>query len=205
MIRNQVATIVRWRRLGFVALLLTVPGSLHAQDPEQNKALARQFYEHVWFSPHTAAVSELVAPEYVIHDVGGIDGFREPARAQQDIADFFWANGTMRGTIDYQIAEGDLVATRWQWDYAPRAWWMKALMLGGRRPIPVINVFRIEDGKIVEIWNHRHDIDVGFRANVLQAKGFVAGLAVAVLFGLTRRWWRRRGQRRMTVAAANAL
>jgi predicted SnoaL-like aldol condensation-catalyzing enzyme len=184
------------------ALLVATPGFIRAQDPEQNKALARQFYQEVWFSPRTAAVDELVAPAYVIHDVGGLDGVQEPASAQRDIADFFWANGAMSGTIDYQIAEGDLVATRWHWDYAPRAWWMRMLMLGGRPSIPVINVFRYEDGKIVEIWNHRHDIDIGFRANVLQAKGFIAGLLVAGLFGILRRWRRRRRERRPALEAA---
>ncbi|HLV25048.1 MAG TPA: nuclear transport factor 2 family protein [Gemmatimonadales bacterium] len=192
MTRNQVVTAFRWQLHAILVMLVAVPGYLHAQDPEQNKALARRFYQQIWFSPQTATVSEMVAPEYVIHDVGGIDGMHEPAGAQQEIADFFWANGTMGGTIDFQIAEGDLVATRWQWDYTPQSWWMKALMFGGRTPIPVINVFRIEDGKIVEIWNHRHDIDVGFRANVLQARGFVAGLVVAMLFGLGRRMLRRR-------------
>jgi predicted SnoaL-like aldol condensation-catalyzing enzyme len=191
-----------WRCLSLVALLATTPGLIRAQETERNKALARQFYQEVWFSPHTAAVDELVAPTYVIHDVGGLDGLQEPASAQRDIADFFWAHGTVSGTIDYQIAAGDLVATRWHWDYAPRAWWMKLLMLGGRRPIPVINVFRYQDGKIVEIWNHRHDIDIGFRANVLQAKGFLAGLLVAVLIGALRRWWRRSRERQLAPEAA---
>ena len=117
------------------------------------------------------------------------------------MADFFWAHGTMRGTIDYQVAESDLVVTRWQWDYTPRSWWMKVLMAGGRRPIPVINVFRIQDGRIIEIWNHRHDIDVGFRANVLRVKGFVAGLFVASFLAFVRGRWRRRGDRRPAASA----
>jgi hypothetical protein len=25
--------------------------------------------------------------------------------------------------------------------------------------LPIINVFRLRDGKILEIWNHRHDTD----------------------------------------------
>ena len=201
MTRDLAAATVRWKCLSLAALLLAIPEITRAQDVEQNKALARRFYESVWFSPHTEAVRELVAPEYIIHDVGGLDGAREPASAQQEIADFFWAHGTMRGTIDYQVAESDLVVTRWQWDYTPRSWWMKVLMAGGRRPIPVINVFRIQDGRIIEIWNHRHDIDVGFRANVLRVKGFVAGLLVATLFAFGRGRWRRRGDRRPAAAA----
>jgi predicted SnoaL-like aldol condensation-catalyzing enzyme len=199
---DMLAATVRWRNLGLAAMLVAAPLVSRAQDIERNKAIARQFYESVWFSPNTEAVHDLVAADYIIHDVGGLDGVREPASAQKDIADFFWANGTMRGTIDYQVADGDLVATRWQWDYAPHAWWMKVLMAGGRRPIPVINVFRIQDGKIVEIWNHRHDIDVGFRANVLRTTGFIAGLLVAAVLTFGRRWWRRRGERRAAAGAA---
>lgn len=173
-------------------LLLLLPSLSNAQDPEANKAIARRFYENVWFARNPAVVNELVAPEYIVHEIGDLKGIREPASEQADIADFFWQNGAMSGSIDFQIAEGDLVATRWQWEYAPRSWWMKATMFGGRNPIPIINVFRIQDGKIVEIWNHRHDIDIGFRANVLLAKGFLSGLAVAFAALLIRRVWRRR-------------
>lgn len=180
------------RGWAFALSLLLVPNQGAAQDPEANKAIARRFYENVWFANNPEVVNELVAPEYVVHDIGGLEGVREPASAQAGIADFFWQNGTMGGRIDFQIAQGDLVATRWQWEYAPRAWWMKATMLGGRSPIPVINVFRIQDGRIVEIWNHRHDIDIGFRANVLLAKGFLSGLAFALVASLLRRMWRRR-------------
>jgi predicted ester cyclase len=166
----------------------------YGQSEEANKALARRFYENVWFANSPSVVDELVAPEYVIHDIGDLKGLREPASAQRDIADFFWQNGTMSGDIDFQIAEGDLVATRWQWEYTPRSWWMRATMAGGRMPIPVINVFRIREGRIVEIWNHRHDIDVGFQANVLLAKGFFVGIALTILTTWGRRRWRDRGR-----------
>ena len=91
---------------------------------------------------------------------------------EKDIAAFFWDNGTMSGKIDYQIAECDLVATRWQWKYQPTTWWLK--MMGGREQIPIINVFRFKDGKIVEIWNHRHDIDTA-NGNIPFVKGLLIG------------------------------
>ena len=52
---------------------------------------------------------------------------------------------------------------------------------GARRRghIPIINVFRIRDGKIVEVWNHRHDIDTG-QANFIFVKGLVVGLLPAI-------------------------
>lgn len=151
------------------------------QSEETNKALARRFYEQVWFSRNPSAVDELVAPYYLVHDIGDRKSIREPADEQKHTAEFFWQKGTMSGHIDFQIAEGDLVATRWQWHYEPQTWLMKMTMLGSRNPIPIINVFRFKDGRIVEIWNHRHDIDVGFASNFLRMQGFGAGVLSSVL------------------------
>lgn len=171
---------------------------------EKNKVLARRFYEQVWFSRNPDAVDELVAPTYVVHDTGDRKNATEPASEQKEIADFFWQNGTMTGKIDYQIAEGDLVATRWQWDFKPESWTFKAL--GGRSPIPIINVFRFENGKIVEIWNHRHDIDTGF-ANLLVVKGFLIGLvpALFLLIALFFMWRKIRNLRRALEAVATVV
>ena len=171
--------------ISFISTLSIFAGEIE----EQNKALARRFYEEVWFKNNPAAIDELVAPNYVVHDIGDRKNSMEPASEQKEIAQFFWERGTMTGTIDYQVAEGDLVATRWQWHFKPSVWWMK--ILGGEEHIPIINVFRFRDGKIVEVWNHRHDIDTG-QANFIFVKGLVIGLLpslalLALLFVLWRR------------------
>jgi predicted SnoaL-like aldol condensation-catalyzing enzyme len=177
---------------GCVTVLLSTSALAAAQSEEANKALARRFYEEIWFSRNLAAVDELVAPDYVVHDFGDRKAVREPADEQKRVADLFWQNGAMSGTIDFQIAEGDLVATRWQWHYQPRTWLMRITMVGGRNPIPIVNVFRFKDGRIVEIWNHRHDIDIGFAANFLRVQGFAAGVLCSVLVALGHRICRRR-------------
>jgi predicted SnoaL-like aldol condensation-catalyzing enzyme len=162
---------------------------------DTNKSLARRFYEQVWFSRNLAVVDEIFAPQYVAHDIGDRKGITEPAGEQKNIADFFWQNGTMTGRIDFQVAEGDLVATRWQWEFHPTTWWMKVLSFRARNPIPIINVMRFRDGKVVEIWNHRHDIDTGC-ANILFVQGFAAGLVCAVVVGFGLRVWRGEGASR---------
>lgn len=144
---------------------------------EHNKAIARAFYNNLWFSDNTDRYSEYVAEEYVVHDIGDQKNVIEPGIEQKKIADFFHSQGNMTGTIDYQIAEGDLVATRWQWEFQPTSLIFR--IMGGRDKIPIINVFRFQDGKIVEIWNHRHDIDTG-RGNI----PFVKGLGIGLLFAL---------------------
>lgn len=146
---------------------------------EQNKAIARAFYEDLWFTNNTDQYDKYVAEEYVVHDTGDRKNVTEPAIEQKLIADFLHSQGEMTGRIDYQIAEGDLVATRWYWEMEPTSFLFR--IIGGSNQIPIINVFRFQDGKIVEIWNHRHDID-SLQGNIPFIKGLGVGLVLA-LFG----------------------
>lgn len=145
---------------------------------EENKALARNFYADLWFSNNTGNVEQYVAPTYVVHDIGERKNLTEPAVEQKNIADFFWQNGDLSGDIQYQVAEGDLVATRWTAKFTPATLVGKFLIGGG--DIPIINVFRFENGKIVEIWNHRHDIDTPQTLR-FTLKGLLLGLLIAIL------------------------
>ena len=193
----------RVRTLLLLASLCPLPALAQSADPtsvetveERNKAIARGFFEDLWFSNRTDRYDRYVADEYVVHDIGDRKGVVEPAIEQKRIADFFHANGTMTGSIDYQIAEGDLVATRWQWRFQPSSWRFR--IMGGREQIPIINVFRIQDGKIVEIWNHRHDIDTGL-GNFAFVRGLGVGLFVALLgWGTAFVLWRRGRKTRRT-------
>lgn len=132
-------------------------GEAGTSTAERNKTLARQFYEDLWFSTDTDKYTDYVAESYVVHDLGPRKGVTEPAIAQKQIADMFHSFGTMSGEIDYQIAEGDMVATRWFISLDPSEQGQAMGMTPVER-VAIINVFRFNDeGKIVEIWNHRHD------------------------------------------------
>lgn len=146
---------------------------------ERNKEIARNFYQDLWFSNNTDQYAKYVASEYVVHDIGDRKGVTEPAIEQKNIADFFWENGTWDSKINYQIAEGDLVATRWETTFKPTTLLGKVAI--GSGTIPIINVFRINDeGKIVEIWNHRHDIDTPQTMKFVM-KGLIIGLLIALI------------------------
>lgn len=146
---------------------------------DRNKEIARDFYQDLWFTDNTDKYIEYVADEYVVHDIGDRKGVTEPAIEQKIIADRFWDNGTWDSKINYQIAEGDLVATRWEATYNPSTFLGKAVF--GSGTIPIINVFRVnEEGKIVEIWNHRHDIDTP-QTMRFTAKGLLIGLLIALI------------------------
>lgn len=126
----------------------------------RNKQLASDFYQDLWFTNNTEKYIDYVADTYVIHDIGDTKGLTEPAITQKEIADTFHGFGKLTGKIDYQIAEGDKVATRWFIYLDPTA---AALEVGMTQVdgVAIINVFRFNaDGKIVEIWKHRHDVEL---------------------------------------------
>ena len=146
---------------------------------ERNKEIARNFYQDLWFTNNTDKYSLYVAEEYVVHDIGDRKGVTEPAIEQKKVADLFWENGTWDSKINYQIAEGDIVATRWEATFQPTTFLGRILF--GTATIPIINVFRFnQQGKIVEIWNHRHDIDTPQTLR-FTVKGLLIGLAIALI------------------------
>lgn len=152
--------------------------SLHFENlSEANKEIARNFYRDLWFTNNTDKYVDYVAKEYVVHDTWDRKDVTEPAIEQKNIADMFWENGELTGVIDYQIAEGDLVATRWHASLEPKTLLGRVL---GMENLGIINVFRIKDGKIVEIWNHRHDIETSQTLEFV-FKGLLIGLLIALI------------------------
>ena len=87
-------------RLALCILLLIPTLTFAGEIEEQNKALARRFYEEVWFKNNPGVVDELVAPTYIAHDTGDRKNSMEQASQQKEIAQFFWDRGTMTGTIE---------------------------------------------------------------------------------------------------------
>ncbi|WP_394176783.1 nuclear transport factor 2 family protein [Thalassotalea litorea] len=127
---------------------------------ERNKSLAKNFYQDLWFTNNTEKYTDYVADAYVVHDVGPRKGIKEQAIAQKEIADMFHSFGKMTGKIDYQIAEDDKVATRWLLYFEPNDE-AKAKGMTEIDGVAIINVFRFNnEGKIVEFWNHRHDVEL---------------------------------------------
>ena len=152
---------------------------INISQEEINKEIARNFYQDLWFTNNTDNYAKYVADNYVVHDIGKRKGIIEPAIEQKHIADFFWEQGEFDSKIDFQIAEGDLVATRWTGTFNANTLFGK-LAIESNEPISIINVFRINDGKIVEFWNHRHDIETP-QTLKFTFKGFIIGLLFSII------------------------
>ena len=160
-----------------VGLIGQATDSIRMNQQEMNKEIARNFYEDLWFTDNTDNYTRYVADEYVVHDIFDRKNVVEEAIVQKEIADMFWDKGTLAGTIDYQIADGDLVATRWHASFKSNTFFGK---MYGMEELAIINVFRIKDGKIVEIWNHRHDIETN-QTLKFTFRGLLFGLLIALI------------------------
>ena len=78
---------------------------------ENNKALVRKFFEEVWNKGNVAVVDELLAPDFVDRSLLPGQG---PSREEykRSITEFRAAFSFADLTIEAQIAEGDMVVTK---------------------------------------------------------------------------------------------
>ena len=123
-----------------------------------NKALVRRFYEEVWSRGNTNVALEVFADGYVRHDLRPSDALPGGEGQAKIAADFRLAFPDLVFTPELMIAESNLVAARWTAAGTHRGRWGSVEPTGKRVEFSGVNIFRIEDGKVVEIWNHRDDL-----------------------------------------------
>ncbi|MEW6735953.1 MAG: ester cyclase [Acidobacteriota bacterium] len=165
-----------------------------SQTEEVNKALVLRFYEEVWNKGNVAVVDEVFAANYLPHDSTAIGPLEvESSEEQKKIALYNREAFTDFSFVpQFVIAEGDKVVGRW----TLRGRTKGILKLISANPIEVsgVNIFRFENGKVVEIWNHRDDLgahqQIGFpKLRVLF--GFIIGLVVCSILWLSLKLIRR--------------
>jgi len=127
---------------------------------EDNKALVLRFYEEVWNRGHVDVALELFADDYVRHDLrptkagAGGAGMAEIARAFRE------AFPDLSMQVDLVVAEGDLVAARWTASGTFTGRWGDLSPTRKPATFSGVNIFRIRDGRVVELWNHRDDLSL---------------------------------------------
>jgi predicted ester cyclase len=120
---------------------------------EDNKALARRLIEEAWNQGNLATVDELLAPGHVGHH-SLVPPNQAPSREfyKQYIVRTRSAFPDFHGTIEEQIAEGDLVVTRWSVQGTHQGMFRGHSPTGKQMTVTGIVIDRIVDGKAVEGW-----------------------------------------------------
>jgi steroid delta-isomerase-like uncharacterized protein len=118
---------------------------------EENKAINRQLIEQVWQAGNADAIDEFYAADAVDHTVPpGMPPGREGAKAFVGMMTSAFTDAEI--TVDDQVAEGDLVVTRWSAQQTHSGDFFGIPATGKRVSVTGIAINRIVDGKIVEVW-----------------------------------------------------
>jgi steroid delta-isomerase-like uncharacterized protein len=119
---------------------------------EANKAIARRFVDEYQTGRHGAVADELLADDFVNHaDVPGLPNDKQGVKML--FAGLHDAFPDFRAEILDQIAEGDRVATykTFHGTHQGELWGIPAT--GRRVAFNLIDIVRIQDGRIAEHWN----------------------------------------------------
>jgi steroid delta-isomerase-like uncharacterized protein len=125
---------------------------------DENKALVSRFYDQVWNRGNLAVADETFAADYVRHDLR--PGTAPPGPAgQKAVAGLFRsAFPDVSLAVDLLVAEEDMLVARWTIEGTHSGEWGGIPPTGRRVRFAGVNIFRIAEGKVVEIWNHRDDL-----------------------------------------------
>lgn len=138
-------------------------------DPTSNKALVVEFIDAVFTNGDLDAVDRYLSPGFVNHDP--FPGFAPDREGMRQTAQVFrqafpdWHAGQ-----ETHIAEGDLVAERFTARGTHQGEIMGVPPTGTTVTLAGINIFRVQDGQLVERWGRTDDL--GF----LQQLGIVPAM-----------------------------
>lgn len=120
---------------------------------EENKVIARRWWEEIWGKGNLDLIDELLAPDYVFH--GPTGGTLDREGYKQDVIAWFTTCVDVQAPIEDIVAEGDKVAVRWAWSgtHTGEGWGVPPT--GKRLATRGINIICIAGGKIVEEWEGR--------------------------------------------------
>jgi steroid delta-isomerase-like uncharacterized protein len=137
----------------------------------KNKELVHRLGVEPW-EGNIGVIDELVAPDYVGHDPSQPD-MHGPDGLKGFITAYLSASPNGRITIDEQLAEGDLVASRWTGRGTHQGELMGIPPTGKEVTVAGITVSRVKNGKVIEEWSNWDTL------GLLQQLGVVPELAAA--------------------------
>lgn len=122
-----------------------------------NKAVVRRHYDELWLKGDLDVADEIYSPDTIGHwgDAPDVRGY--PAFERDEVERSNGAFPDTQVTVDFQVAEGDLVVTRWVFE-GTHTGPGYGEPTGRHVVVSGIHVHRVADGRIVEIWAHPNNL-----------------------------------------------
>ncbi|MFO1162971.1 MAG: nuclear transport factor 2 family protein [Reyranellaceae bacterium] len=126
-------------RLAIILSLLLIATGAAAADPEANKKVVLDFYEKGLNQKDFEAAARHFGPRYIQHNPGapdGIEGFKAFIALRKE------KFPNAKSEIKRVFADGDFVILH-----------VHGVREPGERGVAIVDIFRLENGKIVEHWD----------------------------------------------------
>ena len=120
---------------------------------EENKALVRRWFEDLFNTGNLDVAEEIIAQDHALHDPNLPDLPSGPEGDKQIVNLYRSAFPDTRITVEGQMAEGGMVATRWVARGTHEGELMGIPASGNRAEVHGITVNRTSGGKIAETWS----------------------------------------------------
>jgi predicted ester cyclase len=155
-----------------IFLISTPGGRTLAAMSEANKQLVMQWFEQVWNKKDESAIHRMFQPHGKSYGFPGPDDvLLGPGPFVEIHRSFCGAFPDLRFEMEDMVAEGDTVAIRWKTTFTHSGDSLGFPASGKKETLCGSSFIRVEDGKILEGWNH---MDLGALFQRLQAPGVEA-------------------------------
>jgi predicted ester cyclase len=124
-----------------------------ATTEEQNIEISRTWHEQVINQRNPAALQDILAPEVIHHAAGGYPDTMTAAEVGAMMDDFLVAFPDLRYEFDFFVVQGGMVVERYTATGTQQGPLQNLPPLGRTATWTGINIFRIECGRIVEVWS----------------------------------------------------
>ena len=121
---------------------------------EENKALARRWFEDLFNAGNLEVADEIIAPDHINHDPTLPDIPPGPEGQKQIVNLYRGAFTNAHISVEEQLAEGDKVVTRWSGSGTHQGEHMGVAPTGNQVTITGLTINRLSDAKIVESWSN---------------------------------------------------
>lgn len=131
-------------------------------DTAASRALVRRWFEDVLSDHDLAALAELAAPHVLVHPTAmpcEAGHYAKPG-AEQWLKEQWAAFPDLTVVEDCSVASGDIVAVRWHARGTSRGNFLGVAPTGRSVDYTGLSMYRIEDGRIAEIWETRNTLGV---------------------------------------------
>jgi predicted ester cyclase len=130
----------------------TAPATCPATTEAENIAIARAWHEEVINRRNPAALQDILAPQVVHHAAGGYPSVMNAAGVAGMMDDFLRAFSNLRYNFDFFVVQDDHVVERYT-ATGTQTGPFQNFPPGRTATWTGINIFRIECGRIAEVWS----------------------------------------------------